>query len=69
MEKIGIRAINMDIQQKFTCSKLMIENLRKDVKYVHQNNVIDFILVSSVLTLDIFHTFADVSIVDFYCFY
>ena len=35
MGKIGIRAINMEVQQKFTCSKLMIENLRKDVKYVH----------------------------------
>ena len=36
MEKIGIRSINIEVpQQKFTCSKLMIENLRKDVKYVH----------------------------------
>ena len=36
MEKIGIRSINMEVpQQKFNCSKLTIENLRKDVKYVH----------------------------------
>ena len=36
MEKIGNPLINMEVaQQKFTCSKLMLENLRKDVKYVH----------------------------------
>ena len=35
MEKIGISSINMEVpQQKFTCSRLTIENLRKDVKYV-----------------------------------
>ena len=42
-------------QQRFTCSKLTIENLRKVVKYVqsqqyrHQDGIIDFIVVTLVL--------------------
>ena len=52
-------------QQKFTWKlipeKLMTENLKK----VKVNDVIDVHLVSLLLTLDIFHTFFSVPIVDF----
>ena len=48
-------------QLTFTCSKSAIETLEKD-----QHDVIDFVLVFLLLTLNIFHTFfSSVSIVDF----
>ena len=52
----------------FTCSKSTIETLEKGVKYVqkntkkYQNDAIDVVLMSLLLTLNIFHTF-------FYCFH
>ena len=49
-------------QQTFTRSKSTIETLEKDVKYVqkylrHQNDMNDVILVSLLLTLNIFQFF------------
>ena len=47
-------------QPKFTCSKLTIETPEKYVKSVQiQNDVVlnDVVLVFSLLTLNIFHTF------------
>ena len=47
-------------QPAITCSKLTIETLEQGVKYT--NGVV---LVSLLLTLNIFHTFSSVSIVNF----
>ena len=44
-------------QQTNTCSMLTIEALEKDVKYV-QVKVNDVVLVSLLLTLNIFHFFS-----------
>ena len=56
-------------QPAFTCSKLTIETLEQGVKYVHNkvNNkdtrtTLSVVLVSLLLTLNIFHTLL-------YCFY
>ena len=49
-------------QLAFTCSNLTIETLEQGVKYVqsqkkrHQSDAIDIVLVSLLLTLDMFHT-------------
>ena len=49
-------------QQTNTCWRSTIETLEQDVKYVKirprhlQDDVFDFVLVSSLLTLNIFHT-------------
>ena len=51
-------------QQTFFCSKLTIQTLGKCVEYV-QVNVNDLILVSFLLSLNIFHTFFSVSVADF----
>ena len=58
----------VEIQLKFSCS---IETLEKKCEICskltikHQNNVIDVILMFLLLTMNIFHTFSSVSIVDF----
>ena len=52
-------------QSIFTCSKFIIETLEQGVKYVQVNNkdsAIGVVLVSLLLTLNIFHTL-------FQCFY
>ena len=44
----------------FTCSKAQIEPLEKGGKYFqsyNKNDVIDFVLLFLLLTLNIFHTF------------
>ena len=49
---------NICSQLTFACSKSTIETLEKDQnKKKKQNDVNDFLLVSLLLTLNIFHTF------------
>ena len=43
-------------QPAFTCSKLIIKTLEQGVKYVQVNHKDDIVLVSLLLTLNIFHT-------------
>ena len=58
-------------QQAFTCSKSTIETLEKSLKYVqsyqwrYQKDVIEVVLVSSLLTLNYFKSFSSFPIVDF----
>ena len=69
------RFINIDMvlsQLTFTCSTSITKTLKKGVKFVQseqkkksQNDVIYLILVFLLLTLYIFDTFSNVSIVDF----
>ena len=51
---------NYDLFNKFSeligCSKSTIKILEKDVKYV-KNDVLDFVLVFLLLTLNLFHIF------------
>ena len=43
--------------QTSTCSNSTIETLENGVKYAHENDVKDVILVSLLLSLNIFHNF------------
>ena len=58
-------------QLAFTCSKLAIETVEQGVKDMFKINIKDsrttpgVVLVSLMLTLNIFHTFSSVSIVNF----
>ena len=58
-------------QQAFTCSKSTIETLEKGLTYVqsyqwrYQKDVIEVVLVSSLLTLNYFKSFPSFPIVDF----
>ena len=58
-------------QQAFTCSKSTIETLEKSLTYVqsyqwrYQKDVIEVVLVSSLLTLNYFKSFSSFPIVDF----
>ena len=47
-------------QSAFTCSKLTIETLEQGLKYVqrHHTSVIDIVLLSLLLTLNLFHIFS-----------
>ena len=51
-------------QQTYTCSKSTIKNTKKGVKFAEVNNN-DVVLVSLLLTLNKFHVFSSVSIVNF----
>ena len=57
-------------QRAFTCSKLTVETREQGVKSAqsqqkrYQNGIIDFVLISLLLTLNIFYTFSSVSFVD-----
>ena len=55
-------------QLAFTCSKLAIETVEQGVKDMFKINIRTtpgVVLVSLMLTLNIFHTFSSVSIVNF----
>ena len=58
-------------QQTFTCSKSTIETLGKGLRYIqskqwrYQKDVIEVVLVSSLLTLNYFKSFPSFPIVDF----
>ena len=64
-----MRRLVVNAQLKFTCSYSTIETLEKGVcsklAIKHQNDVTDVVLVFLLLTLNIFHKFSNVSIVDF----